>query len=46
MGPALAFYFIYIGGMVYVGVRPAIESGNVLTGLLNGDSGICLLRDL
>lgn len=36
LGPALAFYFIYVGGMVYFGVRPAIENGNVLTALLNG----------
>jgi len=36
MGPALAFYFIYIGGMVYFGIRPGIESGNVLMALLNG----------
>lgn len=36
MGPALAFYAIYIGGMVYFGVRPGVVSGNVLAALLNG----------
>ncbi|KLI63797.1 DUF2177 family protein [Aurantiacibacter marinus] len=36
MGPALAFYFIYIGGMVYFGIKPGIESGQVLTAALNG----------
>lgn len=36
MGPALVFYFIYIGGMVYFGIKPGIESGQVLTAALNG----------
>lgn len=43
MGPALAFYTIYIAGMVYFGVRPGLESGNVLLALLNGAlvGGLC-----
>ena len=36
LAPALAFYVIYIGGMVWFGVRPGVESGNVATALLNG----------
>ena len=36
LAPALAFYFIYIGGMVWFGVRPGVESGNVATAMLNG----------
>jgi len=36
MGPALAFYTIYIGGMVYFGIKPGIENGQVLTAALNG----------
>lgn len=43
MGPALAFYAIYIAGMVYFGVRPALESGNVMHALINGAlvGGLC-----
>lgn len=43
MGPAIAFYLIYIGGMVWFAVRPALESGNVSTALLNGAllGGLC-----
>ncbi|WP_271077948.1 DUF2177 family protein [Aurantiacibacter sp. MUD61] len=43
MGPALAFYGIYIAGMVYFGVRPGLESGNVWLALLNGAlvGGLC-----
>ncbi|APE28637.1 DUF2177 family protein [Aurantiacibacter gangjinensis] len=42
-GAALAFYAIYIAGMVYFGVRPALESGDVLQALLNGAlvGGLC-----
>ena len=36
MGPAIAFYLIYIGGMVWFGIRPGVESGNVMTAVLNG----------
>ena len=36
MGPALAFYAIYIAGMVYFGIRPGVDSGAVLTALING----------
>ncbi|VVT14962.1 DUF2177 family protein [Erythrobacter sp. EC-HK427] len=36
MGPALAFYTIYIAGMVWFGIKPGIDSGNVLQALLNG----------
>ena len=35
-GPAIAFYLIYIAGMVYFAIRPGLESGNVLTAMLNG----------
>ena len=36
MGPALAFYAIYIAGMVYFGIRSGVDSGAVLTALING----------
>jgi uncharacterized membrane protein len=36
LGAALAFYFIYIAGMVWFAVRPGVESGSVMTTLLNG----------
>ena len=35
-GPAIAFYLIYIAGMVYFAIRPGLENGNVLTAMLNG----------
>ena len=35
-GPAIAFYLIYIAGMTYFAIRPGLESGNVLTAMLNG----------
>jgi uncharacterized membrane protein len=35
-GAALAFYFIYIAGMIWFAVRPGVEAGSVLTTLLNG----------
>ena len=34
--PAAAFYLIYVAGMVYFAVRPALESGSVGTAVLNG----------
>ena len=36
VGPAVAFYLIYIAGMVWFAIRPGVESGNVATALLNG----------
>lgn len=36
MGAAAAFYVIYIAGMVWFAVKPAVESGHVATALLNG----------
>ena len=35
-GAAIAFYLIYLAGMVWFAVRPGIESGNVATAILNG----------
>jgi len=35
-GAALAFYVIYIAGMVWFAVRPGVEAGSVTTTLLNG----------
>ena len=36
MGAAAAFYLLYLAGMVWFAVRPGIESGQVVTALLNG----------
>ncbi|MGY6551774.1 MAG: DUF2177 family protein [Erythrobacter sp.] len=36
VGAAAAFYFIYIAGMVYFGIRPGVEAGSVVTALING----------
>ena len=36
MGPALAFYIIYLFGMTWFGIRPALDSGQWTTALLNG----------
>ena len=36
IGPAIAFYLIYIAGLVFFAVRPAVASGSVPTALLNG----------
>ncbi|RJY10141.1 DUF2177 family protein [Aurantiacibacter aquimixticola] len=36
MGPAIAFYLIYIGGMTWFAIRPGLETGNVFTAALNG----------
>ena len=35
-GAAAAFYLIYLAGMVWFAIRPALESGRVSSGLLNG----------
>lgn len=35
-GAAIAFYLIYIAGMVWFAVRPGIVSGQVTTAVLNG----------
>lgn len=34
--PAVAFYVLYIAGMVWFAVRPALASGEVSTAVLNG----------
>lgn len=36
IAPALAFYVIYIAGMVYFAIRPGIASGQVMQAVLNG----------
>lgn len=36
VGAAAAFYLIYLAGMVWFAIRPALESGRVSQGLLNG----------
>lgn len=36
LAPALAFYAIYLLGMVYFAIRPGLAEGNVVTALLNG----------
>lgn len=36
VAPAAAFYAIYLAGMVWFAVRPALVSGKVATALLNG----------
>lgn len=36
MGAAAAFYLIYLAGMVWFAVRPAIDSGQVAAAILNG----------
>ena len=43
MGAAIAFYLIYIAGMVWFAVKPGIEAGSVATALLNGAllGGLC-----
>lgn len=35
-GPAMAFYVIYVGGMVWFAIRPGIASGDVVTAMTNG----------
>ena len=34
--PAIAFYLIYLVGMVYFAIRPGLEAGSVITAMLNG----------
>ena len=34
--PAIAFYLIYLLGMVYFAIRPGLEAGSVVTAMLNG----------
>ncbi len=43
MGAAIAFYLVYIAGMVWFAVKPGIEAGSVGTALLNGAllGGLC-----
>lgn len=43
MGAAVAFYLIYISGMLWFAVRPGVEEGSVATALLNGAllGGLC-----
>lgn len=43
MGAAIAFYLIYIAGMVWFAVKPGIEAGSLITALLNGAllGGLC-----
>lgn len=43
VGAAAAFYLIYIAGMVWFAIRPALASGQVSTALLNGAllGGLC-----
>ena len=36
MGPAFAFYVIYLFGMTWFGIRPALASGQWTSALLNG----------
>ncbi|MFN2100794.1 DUF2177 family protein [Altererythrobacter sp. MF3-039] len=35
-GAAAVFYFIYIAGMVWFAIKPAMATGNVSTAILNG----------
>lgn len=36
VGAAAAFYFLYLAGMVWFAIRPALESGQVSAAILNG----------
>ncbi len=36
MVPAAVFYVAYLAGMVWFAIRPALESGQVTTAILNG----------
>lgn len=36
LGPAAAFYLIYVGGMVFFAVRPGLLAGSPLTALIQG----------
>ena len=35
-GAAIAFYLIYLAGMVWFAVRPGLDAGSVATAMLNG----------
>lgn len=43
LGAAAAFYFIYLFGMVYFGIRPGLQSGRASVALTNGAllGGLC-----
>ncbi|MEL6876650.1 MAG: DUF2177 family protein [Pseudomonadota bacterium] len=43
VGAAAAFYFIYLAGMVWFAIKPGLESGNVMTAIINGAllGGLC-----
>ena len=43
MGAAIAFYLMYIAGMVWFAVKPGVEASSVGTALLNGAllGGLC-----
>jgi len=43
MGAAIAFYLIYIAGVVWFAVKSGLEAGNVGTALINGAllGGLC-----
>lgn len=36
IAPAAAFYFIYLGGMVFFAIRPGLENASVATAMVNG----------
>lgn len=36
LAPAAAFYFIYVGGMVFFAVRPGLLAGSPMTALIQG----------
>ncbi len=36
LAPAIAFYLIYVGGIVFLAVLPALAAGNAAMALLNG----------
>ncbi|MEI7931686.1 MAG: DUF2177 family protein [Alphaproteobacteria bacterium] len=36
IGPAIAFYLIMIGGLMYLAVRPALASGRAIDALVTG----------
>lgn len=36
LGPAVAFYFLYVAGIVFLAVMPAVETGKVLTAAVYG----------
>jgi uncharacterized membrane protein len=36
LAPAIAFYFLYVAGIVFFAVMPALETGKVLTAALYG----------